>query len=134
MFGDRTLLGTYEVSVDSKNRIILPAKTGREVGEELVLAYDEDLKKYFIYKLSDVEDKIKYYEDIIEITSSEEEIVKLKSKEYEYAKRLKDILTVEKQGRIKLNSDLGKYKKLILIGCGNNIYIEPGNEKKTKTK
>ena len=134
MFGDRTLLGTYEVSVDSKNRIALPAKTNREAGDELVLVFDKDVEKYAIHKLKDIENKIKYYDDRIDITNSEDEIKKLKTEEYKYAKAVKDLLTVDVQGRIILTSNFSKYTKLTLVGCGNVMYIDSGKEKKTNTK
>ena len=55
MFGDKTMFGQNELTVGDNGRIFIPASTKREVGEELVLLYNDELKIYEIYSISKLE-------------------------------------------------------------------------------
>ncbi len=119
MFGEKGLYGTFDVTVDKANRLILPAKTLPEESDQLVLVKEE--KGVAIYSLEEFD---KYLDELLNAMKKKGSS---KSKiEKEYYKILKNVIKTtspDKTKRVCLGSALNNEKSFTLLGCRNKLMI-----------
>jgi len=130
MFGENALLGQKKLTIDEKGRIFVPAETKREVGEMLVLAYDEDVNSYKIFSYSTVEKMLNKLNKKILNSKNKTEEIYYKKKLCELSKSILKNLKVDCQGRIQIGKIFEEDYKVLSIGCGDHLMISP--IKKTK--
>ena len=123
MFGDVLIAGRYNVSVDQKHRIIIPAQTKREPGETIYVVYEESLDRYILYSQKTMKELFDKIDDLILNAKSKDEVLDYKIKLLELANSVVHTTTVDKQGRIQLRDCIGDDKKASLIGGGNHLII-----------
>lgn len=129
MFGEESLLGQNELKIDTKGRIFIPIETKREVGERLVLLYDEDLNIYKIYSYKKLEEKLKELNKMILNAKNKTDEIYYKKKLYEISKSILKCSKVDSQGRIIIGKIFDEQNKVLSIGCEDHLVIE-----KVKTK
>ena len=82
MFGEEKMFGKSEISIDEKNRIKLPKFTYAESGDRIIIQQEDDALKISnelkITKIiEEIEEALKYVENISEAKTLKEEIDKL---------------------------------------------------------
>lgn len=124
MFGEKPLYGTVELKVDNHGRVYLPKYTQKEVNDELVLIYDEEIMKYEIYGI----DK---FNKIMEILGKYAIKSTIKSERLYYKRRICEIsksilkkLKVDNHGRISLGENYVNEDKVLCIGAYDHLIIE----------
>ena len=130
MFGDKAIFGKSELCVDDKGRVIVPQYTNREIGEELILLYNEDFKIYEIYSVKRLKER---FDELNNLILNSETIKKRKFYEMWLLKLSKSILKsvkVEKNGTITLDNHFNEYEKVISTGAYDHLIIEPIKLKK----
>lgn len=109
--------GEYAHSVDSKNRIFVPAKFREELGDTFIVARDIRGERLKIYSLEG------WQEYIAPIMSQER---RLSEKAIRYLHRNASQVSPDSQGRILIPRDLLDYAKIakeaVIVGC--NSYAE----------
>jgi len=125
MFGEKSIYGQKEVTLDNKGRIILPANTKREKGDNLILVYDEDISAYEILSF-DIYDKIieKLKINILNATNKVDEIY-YKKRIYEISKSVIKTLNVDIQGRVILGKIYDNTNKVLCIGAYDRLILKP---------
>ena len=73
MFGEEKMFGQTEVSVDEKNRFVLPLFTKREQGDNLVLVEDNDLNIFRIYHIDAIEKMFDQINEKLKSSKTDEE-------------------------------------------------------------
>lgn len=63
MFGEETIILNQKISLDSKNRIVLPKSTGIVSGEEIGIMFDPKKTKLLLYGLEDYYELLKKYDE-----------------------------------------------------------------------
>ena len=124
MFGEEALLGKIELTLDSKNRLILPTSTKREPGEVVVIVEDKDLDLYKIYsesKITAIFDKLN--EELIKATKKTDEI-NYKKKILELSRTIIRSVKVDKQGKIYLGTKFTNVTNVNLIGAYDHMILE----------
>ena len=130
MFGEESILGRNELTVDKKGRIFIPADTKREQGESLVLVYNKDLETYEIYssnKFSEILDILN--NKILNATSKQEKIYYQKEL-FEISKSILICSKVDAQGRFLTGKVFEGQEKVLSIGCHDHLIIEKLKNKK----
>lgn len=82
MFGEEKMFGKSEISIDEKNRIKLPKFTYAESGDRIIIQQEDDALKISnelkITKIiEEIEESLKYVENISEAKALKEKIDKL---------------------------------------------------------
>lgn len=82
MFGEEKIFGKSEISIDEKNRIKLPKFTYAEAGDRIIIQQEDDALKISnelkITKIiEEIEESLKYVENISEAKTLKEKIDKL---------------------------------------------------------
>lgn len=130
MFGEELILGQTEMSVDDKSRVVIPASTKREVGEKLILIYDESLEIYEIYSINKLREKFEKINTLIIESKNKNEEIQYKKKLCELSKSVLKIQKVDTQGRITIGKNFEGVKKVLCIGAYDHLIIEPVKLKK----
>ena len=128
MFGEEPIFGQKIITVDEKERIIIPPYTKREEGEKLVLCWDEDLKLYKILSINKIVENIKKIDEIIEKTSEKTKILKYKLNKLNLVRSILICDTVDKQGRYSVKDIFNKKEKILTIGCYVSLIIDKLNK------
>ena len=118
MFGEKVLIGYSSCNIDEKNRIYLPKFTGAEAGDKLlIIPENENLAIYSSTTLDNYVEKISLLNNIKE----EKELLK----EFrEYCESAIQEITVDKQKRITLSSNIDFIDKNIEVrGSGDRLLI-----------
>lgn len=124
MFGEEALLGKFELTIDTKNRLTIPSTTKREVGEKLVIIKDNDLNIYNIYsesKITEIFEKLN--QELLKSTTKEEEI-NYKKKILELSKTIVKNAKVSTQGKINLGANFTNVNDATLIGATDHLILE----------
>lgn len=131
MFGEESIYGQSEVTLDDKGRIILPTDTKREKGDSLVLARDNDTLQYEICSYQ-MFDKIinELRNKVLNSTNKIDEIY-YKKRIYEISKSIVKKLKVDSQGRVNIGKIYGEIDKILCIGACDRLILEPVDEKKS---
>lgn len=112
------MVGTYEHNVDSKNRIIIPAKFREALGESfyLTIGYDRSIRAF-----SDEEFE-KYKKNIDEAPEEDASVRELRRFLYAFT----DHLELDKQGRIVIPSRLKAFSMIQdeVVIVGQSKYVE----------
>ena len=122
MFGEKSMLGTYIVTVDSKGRIFLPKKfTYAEKGDELVLVLEDGC--YALYRKDGYDIEIgRFKKRYLNAENS-----KIRKKAYEdmldACKKIQKCLTIDSNNRASLTPIYEANTNLELIGAQNSIKI-----------
>jgi DNA-binding transcriptional regulator/RsmH inhibitor MraZ len=124
MFGDKLLAGQFEVSVDKKCRIFLPAKTGREKGDSVYIAYDDAMEYFKLYGSAAIQEVFSHYDQLVLEAKTPEERLYYKREGYKFCKSILKEAAVDTQGRMSLNSIVEPDEKVTLIGAGNHMILE----------
>ena len=110
--------GEFEHSVDTKNRIFVPAKFREELGETFVVARDIRGQRLKIFSLEG------WQEYIAPIMAQER---RLSEKAIRYLHRNASQVSPDAQGRIILSKELLEYagitKEAVIVGCSNYAEI-----------
>ena len=130
MFGDKTLIGQFDVSTDDKGRMFIPSKFNSEVGDNLVLMYDDAIDAYKLYNIKTFEDKIKYLLNLVEESKTESEKRERSILLQKFWKQVLLECSADKQRRISLSQVFEKHEELFLCGAGDHVIIERKNHKK----
>ena len=130
MFGEENLFGQNELTVDKKGRIFVPAYTKREVGEELLLLYNDDLNLYEIYSARKLEEKFEKLNDLMLNSKNKQESNFYKKRIYELSKSILRSSIVDQQGRILTGKTFEDYEKVLSTGAYDHLIIEPIKNKK----
>lgn len=130
MFGDKPMFGKIELNIDEKNRIIIPVSTNREIGEELLLLYNKELKIYEIYGLKRLEERYKEIKKIVENPKTIKEKSFYEKMLLELSKSVLVSSKVQNNGRITIGEVFGESKKVLCIGAYDRLIIEPIKNKK----
>jgi len=111
------LLGEYKHTMDSKNRIFLPAKIRDQLGDEIVISKGID-------KCVTIYDK-KGWSDFVEKIEELPPIKARSVRRWMFASS--NEITVDAQGRIAIPQNLKEYaelgKNVVTVGAGNCIEI-----------
>ena len=118
------LVGQFEVTVDDKHRIILPAKTNSEKDDCLVLMYDDMIECYRIYNKTTIEKRFKELDQLILSSKSKKEERRYKIMSLEFSKSILRDFVVDSQRRIALGSEFEYKEKLSLIGGNDHLILE----------
>lgn len=129
MFGEATILGHNELTIDSKGRAFIPAETKREAGEELVLLYDEELEIYKVYSIHEIEKVLEKLNKKLLNSKSSLEALHLKKRIYEISKSVLRRSKIDSQGRMNFGTIFENYEKVLSIGCYNHLVIKPIEKK-----
>lgn len=124
MFGEEALLGKFELTIDTKNRLTIPTLTKREVGENLVIVKDTDLNVYRIYsesKITEIYDELN--QKILKSRTKEEEI-NYKKKILELSKTIVKMAKINTSGKINLGTNFTNISNAILIGANDHLILE----------
>jgi len=124
MFGEEALLGKFELTIDTKNRLTIPTLTKREVGENLVIVKDPDLNVYRIYsesKITKIYDELN--QKILKSRTKEEEI-NYKKKILELSKTIVKMAKINTSGKINLGTNFTNISNAILIGANDHLILE----------
>ena len=127
MFGEESIYGQNEVSLDSKKRIILPANTKREKGDTLLLVKDHDISLYEIFNAYTYDKLIEDLNQKIANTTDKQEEIYYKKKIYEISKSIIKKLNVDVQGRVTLGNIYEKENtnKILCIGAYDRLILKP---------
>ncbi len=110
--------GEYEHSVDSKNRIFVPAKFREELGESFIVSRDMRGARLKIYSLEG-------WEDYIAPIMEQERRVSEKALRYLHRNAVQ--VSPDSQGRIVLTRELLSYaeieKNAVVVGCSTYAEI-----------
>ena len=124
MFGDKMLIGQFEVLLDDKARMFIPAKFDSEKGDALVLMYDAHINCYRIYNKSKIEEKFKQLDDLILSAKTEEELAGYKLIFFNFCKSILKECAVDSQNRISLGNGFVPREKLQIIGANDHAILE----------
>ena len=124
MFGDKMLIGQYEVTVSKNSRIVMPSKTNCEENDHLILIYDDILDCYSIYSKITFEEKFKNLDNMVFSAKTEREFRLRKLIFYNFCKNMLCECIVDKQRRINLKSNFMPAEKLLLIGANDHLILE----------
>jgi len=124
MFGDKLLVGQYELSIDEKNRIIIPAGTAREKDDLIFVVYDESIDCYKLYAKQAIEEMFKTLKKAILDSKTEEERICNKKEYLMFCKNILRERRVDIQGRVVLGKIVEPGDKVNLIGCGDHFILE----------
>ena len=130
MFGEELMLGQIEMSVDDKGRIIIPASTKREVGEKLILIYDEVLNVYEVYSLNKLSEKFQTLNNLILNAKNKREENIYKKRLYQFSKSILRSQKIDLQVRISMGKEFKEIKKVLCIGAYDHLIIEPVKNRK----
>lgn len=115
--GSAMLMGNYSHSIDSKNRLIIPAKLKEQLGTNITIIKDSD-KCLCVYS---EEEWKKYTAKFDELTKSEAKQIA----RYIYANAIE--VQPDSQGRVLLPQEMvdfaGIKKNVITVGCGKYVEI-----------
>ncbi|MBQ9072205.1 MAG: hypothetical protein IJY25_03515 [Bacilli bacterium] len=119
MFRTEGICGQLEMSVDDKNRMILPEHTGAEPGEKLVIVRNKESKCYDIYAEKHYQKKLQLQIDYLENKLKTAIDIKMREK---LQLLLNDIyscilaeVTCDKQRRIVITSILEENEKVTKV-------------------
>lgn len=132
MFGDKILAGEYVYYIDEKNRMFLPANTGREKGDTVYLCYDNDIECYTIYSEKAMKGILNGYKEKIDSAKNIDELKQYKLMLLEYSKSILKQCVVDAQGRIVLHSDIIPNQNVHIIGSHDYLVLIPETLKKKK--
>ena len=125
MFGDKPMFGQTKLSIDDKNRIIIPVSTNREPGEELLVIDNKELKIYEIYSVKRLEERYKELDDLILNSKTKKEKIFYEKRLLELSKSILRSSIVESKGRIALGKKFEEYKEVLCTGANDRLIIEP---------
>ena len=112
------LTGEFRHSVDSKNRLFIPAKMRDELGDSFIIARDMRGKRLKVYSLTGWE------EYIAPIKAQERKIAE---KALRYLHRNAAQVSPDSQGRVLLGEGLIEYaeikKEVVIVGCSSYAEI-----------
>ena len=112
-------IGKYENSIDSKSRLIIPAKFREELGERCVVAQSLDK----CLTISTMEEWESFLEELKQLPKSNPEARAIRR----YFNQSASVCDIDKQGRVTISQNLKKYagisKDLITIGNIDNIEV-----------
>lgn len=132
MFGGNNIYGQTDVKSDGKGRIVLPALTSAQGGDEvIVLKYDDKIK---IVTIKSIEEEIEKIEAMIleEIDTAKGNA--LERKLYELYSSIYYKCIIDNQKRINISDIVEKDQVYRIIGCKNGIFLEKKDQKKKKIK
>lgn len=121
MFGEKEILGKTTSKVSLKSRLVLPAFTHAEPGDELVLVSDFEgisiyEKDYFL------ESRLKMFKDAMERSTNLKEIKELRIQmELVYTKIIKTMVC-DKDRRVVLAN--GFDEEIRVVGCGDHVKLK----------
>ena len=111
------LMGNYSHSIDSKNRLIIPAKLKEQLGQNITVIKDSD-KCLCVYS---EEEWLNYTSAFNNLTKSESKAVA----RYLYSNAVE--LQPDAQGRVLLPQNMidfaGIVKNVVTVGCGKYVEI-----------
>ena len=123
MFGDKLLLGKFDITVDKARRIILPPKTCREKDDYLALIFNDLLDVYEIYKASDLIN-VFYEMRNLALTAKSDNDRETHSEAYiSFGEKVKG-LTVDAQGRVTLGEPFLPQEQIELIGVCDHLILK----------
>ena len=129
MFGEKPMFGQSEVNIDNKGRIFLPAFTGKEEGDQVVLVFNDILEVHEIYSVSALEEKFKQIETQILIAKTKKDEIFYKKRLYQLSKSVLRNVKVDSQGRVLIGKTFEDEEKLLTTGAYDRIMIEPIKKK-----
>lgn len=133
MFGENVLFGRKEVSFDDKGRMVVPAQTKREKGDQLVLVYDKDLDTHKLYSVKRFGEILTEIDEKLLSAKNKKEELYYKKRLYEMSKSVLKYSSVDSLGRIIIKDTFDKdVKKVLCIGCRDHLIIEPVEPVKNK--
>ncbi|MBQ3020836.1 MAG: hypothetical protein IJD92_01270 [Bacilli bacterium] len=124
MFGDKPMLGSQEITVDEKHRVIVPASTNVEKGEELVLLYDEEFVIYRIYTYAQIISKFEEINRKIKNATNDKEERRYKEQLLKLSKSIINASTVDGNRRFNISNKFTKGDKLNCIGANDHLILE----------
>ena len=130
MFGDKPMLGQTKLTIDDKNRIILPKCANSQSGEELIILNNKEFKVYEIYSIKRLEEKYKELDNIILNVKSKKGKKFYKKRLLELKKSVLENSIVSSDGGIELGETFKEYKEVICTGAYDRLIIEPVKIKK----
>lgn len=132
MLDKKLLFGQTTNKIDKRNRIFLPAYTGREKGEVVFIVYDNDINEYKIVPKSVIEAEYKDLEFLVNSAYDLQTLREYKLRIVDFANSILKEVTVDDQGRILLPDCLTSCDDITIIGAGNHLILrqEKNNEKK----
>jgi len=112
--------GTYQNSIDGKNRMIIPSKYRDELGHRCVLTKGLDGRCLYIFSLQDWEGFMKKLSELPALDINSRQLMR-----HFYAGASE--CDIDKQGRIIISQDLREYagieKDLVTIGFQDKIEV-----------
>lgn len=139
MFGEETIYGQATMSLDDKNRIILPKFTHREVGDKLVIVKNDESNSYDVYREDKYSEKLKaqidYLEDKLNKTIDQKKREELQVLLNDLYSHVLASVKCTYQGRIVITSILEKGEKLDqveVIGAYDHLMIKKAKQKSKK--
>lgn len=123
MFGEKSIYGQTEVTVDKKGRIALPRITYSEEGDELI-ALKSDNEKLKIISVSSLDETINKIENMILEELDKEKVKALEDKLYGIYSSIYRKCVCDNSKRINLSGIVEKEKTYRVIGCKDSIVLE----------
>lgn len=133
MFGEESMYGQKEVSIDEKGRMLLPAYTKREKGDKLFLIYDEDICLYQIFNFSTYDDIVNKLQNNYLNANNKMDEIYYKKRICEVSKSIISSLKVDSQGRVKIGKIYGQ-NKVLCIGSCDHVILHPTKNSNTNIR
>jgi len=130
MFGDKSIFGQNELTIDSKGRIFIPANTQREQGEELVMLYNGNLNAYEVYSVKKLEERFEEINNLIINATSKKDKLYYQKFLCELSKSILRKEKIDSQGRFLTGKIFEGYEKVLSTGAYDHLIIEPIKNKK----
>ena len=132
MFGEKLLVGQSNHNIDNKNRLFLPAGTGREKSDIVYLCYDKEIDTYTIYPEKIIQEKFVKLQKMVDEAKSVEELKQYKLMLLEFSLSIMRAAEVDAGGRITVGNEFSQFESVNIIGGGDHLMLKPIVKNKKK--
>lgn len=122
MFGEKPMYGQATMHTDKKRRISMPAFTGAEANDELIII--KDSKNVRVVKQDVFDEYIAYLEGILKMEIDPERIKLIQDRITDICEKILKSATCDKNHRILASSVLAPETDYLVIGCRTSLLIK----------
>ena len=124
MFGEKSMYGQWELTIDGKGRIFIPKSTCVEKGERLILTKNQDTGTYEIHSLTEYDKIIRQLKDKALNTTNKEERIYYEKRIYEVIKLIIKSSKIDCQGRFLIGKIFEDKNKILCIGAKDYLVLD----------